>query len=129
VPVELDLSAELTRERDRSRPCRAIFRDFELRDPLRRLEEALDAAESAAIPRPEAESARVVAVRNGAASDLARLTGAELALVCHGARDAQRRAAPAPERLALRRLRRRAACARGEVGNPAELVAARATGR
>jgi DNA polymerase-1 len=51
VPVELDLSAELTRERDRSR-LRAIFRDFELRDPLRRLEEALDAAESAAIPRP-----------------------------------------------------------------------------
>ena len=62
VPVELDLSAELTRERDRSR-LRAIFREFELRDPLRRLEEALDAAESAAIPRPEAETARTVAVR------------------------------------------------------------------
>ena len=57
VPVDLDLAAELTRERDRSR-LRAIFRDFELRDPLRRLEEALDAAESAAIPRPEAETAR-----------------------------------------------------------------------
>ena len=64
VPVELDLAAELTREPDRSR-LRAMFRDFELRDPLRRLEEALDAAESAAIPRPEAETARKVAVRKG----------------------------------------------------------------
>ena len=44
-------AAELTREPDRSR-LRAMFREFELRDPLRRLEEALDAAESAAIPRP-----------------------------------------------------------------------------
>ena len=66
VPVELDLDAELTREPDRSK-LRAMFREFELRDPLRRLEEALDAAESAAIPRPEAETARTVAVRKGAA--------------------------------------------------------------
>src|ERR671938_5480 len=47
-----DLEAELVRERDRSR-LRAIFRDYELRDPLRRLEEALEQWESAAIPRPE----------------------------------------------------------------------------
>src|SRR5919112_4749843 len=80
VPIELDLAGELTRERDRSK-LRAIFREFELRDPLRRLEEALDAAESAAIPRPEAESARSVAVRHGSARDVAQLTGAELALV------------------------------------------------
>jgi DNA polymerase-1 len=80
VPIELDLGAELTRERDRSR-LREIFREFELRDPLRRLEEALDAAESAAIPRPETESARSVAVRKGSAADLPRLTGSELALV------------------------------------------------
>src|SRR5919107_2275209 len=79
VPVELDLTAELTREPDRSK-LRAMFREFELRDPLRRLEEALDAAESAAIPPPEAESARTVAVRMGAPADLPRLTGAELAL-------------------------------------------------
>src|SRR3954463_2158990 len=49
VPVDVDLAAELARQHDRSQ-LRAIFRDFELRDPLRRLEEALDAAESAAIP-------------------------------------------------------------------------------
>ena len=80
VPVDLDLAAELIRERDRSR-LREIFREFELRDPLRRLEEALDAAESAAIPRPETETARKVAVRKGGAADLSRLTGAELAIV------------------------------------------------
>src|SRR5918992_5372318 len=79
VPVELDLVGELTRERDRSK-LRAIFREFELRDPLRRLEEALDVAEAAAIPRPEAESARAVAVRTGSARDVSQLTGAELAL-------------------------------------------------
>jgi DNA polymerase I len=79
VPVELDIVAELRREPDRSK-LRAIFREFELRDPLRRLEEALDAAESAAIPRPEAESARKVLVRSGSAADLPQLTGAELAL-------------------------------------------------
>src|ERR671919_236877 len=79
VPVELDLVGELTRERDRSK-LRAIFREFELRDPLRRLEEALDVAASAAIPRPEAETARAVAVRKGSARDVSQLTGAELAL-------------------------------------------------
>src|SRR5215208_4867609 len=80
VPVDIDLEAELGRERDRSR-LREIFREYELRDPLRRLEEALDAAESAAIPRPEAATARVVATRSGGPADGARLTGAQLALV------------------------------------------------
>src|SRR5918997_1072636 len=79
VPIELDLQAELTREPDRSR-LRELFREFELRDPLRRLEEALDAAESAAIPRPETATARTVSVRKGGAGDVAQLTGAELAL-------------------------------------------------
>ena len=64
VPVEIDLKAELDREPDRSR-LREIFREYELRDPLRRLEEALDAAESAAIPRPETATARAVATRKG----------------------------------------------------------------
>jgi DNA polymerase-1 len=40
VPVDIDLEAELAREPDRSQ-IRPVFRDFELRDPLRRLEEAL----------------------------------------------------------------------------------------
>jgi DNA polymerase-1 len=80
VPVELDLEGELTREPDRSR-LREIFREWELRDPLRRLEEALEAAEAAAIPRPETLTARTVAVRAGGPGDLPNLSGAELALV------------------------------------------------
>jgi DNA polymerase I len=123
VPVELDLAAELRREPDRSK-LRAIFREFELRDPLRRLEEALDMAESAAIPRPEVESARHVAVRAGGAADLARLGGAELALV------ATRPEVPEGELLPRESGWRFGAYAggpyalAGEVADPAELVAA-----
>src|ERR687890_31306 len=69
VPVELDLEGELDREPDRSR-LREIFREWELRDPLRRLEEALEAADAAAIPRPETLTARTVAVRAGGPGDL-----------------------------------------------------------
>ena len=37
VPLEIDVEEELHRVHDRS-GLRAVFRDFELRDPLRRLE-------------------------------------------------------------------------------------------
>src|SRR5829696_3501262 len=80
VPVELDLEAELGLEPDRAN-LRAVFRDWELRDPLRRLEEALEAAEADAIPRPEAAEARHVEVRQGTAADVAALAGDELILV------------------------------------------------
>src|SRR6204780_3564289 len=40
VPVDFDIALEATREADRSR-LREVFRQYELRDPLRRLEEAL----------------------------------------------------------------------------------------
>lgn len=81
VPVELDLAAELARTPDRSR-LRETFRDFELRDPLRRLEEALEELEvEEALPRPEGETARTLALRDGAApSDVAALSGEPLAL-------------------------------------------------
>ena len=78
VPVDIDLAAELEREPRRS-TLREMFREYELRDPLRRLEEALDEVESAAIPRPEAATTRVVA-SEGAAADVGRLSGAQLAL-------------------------------------------------
>jgi DNA polymerase I len=125
VPVELDLAGELTREPDRSR-LRAIFREFELRDPLRRLEEALDVAESAAIPRPEAETARSVAVRKASAREVSQLTGAELALYASAPEIPEGELLPrelgwrfgayggGPQALA------------GEVADPAELVAAAA---
>src|ERR1700678_2587870 len=53
LPVDFDIVAEATREPDRSR-VREVFREYELRDPLRRLEEALGDPEIAA-PVPAAE--------------------------------------------------------------------------
>src|SRR3712207_1516075 len=79
VPVELDLEGELGRPRDRSR-LRSVFRDYELRDPLRRLEEALEQWESEAIPRPEAAEAHVVPVRAAGPEAVAVLEGEPLAL-------------------------------------------------
>src|SRR5919198_6486302 len=80
VPIELDLEAEFARTPDRTN-LRAIFREWELRDPLRRLEEALFAAEAAEIPRPETADARTIPVRTGPASGIAKLEGDELYLV------------------------------------------------
>ena len=50
VALELDITAEAAHEPDRSR-VREVFRQYELRDPLRRLEEALGDPEVAA-PAP-----------------------------------------------------------------------------
>src|SRR3954447_17039608 len=69
VPVDLDLEAEITRRPDRA-GLRQIFREWELRDPLRRLEEALVELEAEAIPRPEVADARTVPVRNGRPQDV-----------------------------------------------------------
>jgi DNA polymerase I len=75
VDVDLDLIAAAG-EPDRSR-LREVFRDFELRDPLRRLEEALGSADAAA-PPPEAETQLQATVRP---ADLGELAGSsELAL-------------------------------------------------
>jgi DNA polymerase-1 len=76
IAVELDPRDELAREPDRSR-VREAFREHELRDPLRRLEEALADAEEAT---PEAPSEVVLSarVRAGAPADIARLGGGEL---------------------------------------------------
>src|SRR5689334_16447081 len=80
VPVDIDLEAEFTREPDRAN-LRAVFRDWELRDPLRRLEEALEAAELESIPRPE--DVEKITVKTGLArhpGDIARMKGEELTL-------------------------------------------------
>ncbi len=81
VAVEVDIAAESVREPDRSR-VREVFREYELRDPLRRLEEALGDPEVAA-PLPAAEVKLSGLVRSGSAEQIARLGGAkdELALV------------------------------------------------
>src|SRR4051794_17747571 len=80
VPIDIDLEAEFTRTPDRAN-LRQVFRDWELRDPLRRLEEALEAADLEAIPRPE--DVETIKVKTGLArnpSDITRLKGEYLAL-------------------------------------------------
>jgi DNA polymerase-1 len=124
VPVELDLIAESTREPDRSK-LREEFRRWELRDPLRRLEEALEVAKQEAIPRPEAASARTVPVRKASVADVGRMVGnAELALAV------QAPEIPEGELLATEERWRFGAYAggpealAGECDDPAELVSA-----
>jgi DNA polymerase I len=74
VEVDFDIAAEAGREPDRSR-VREMFRRYELRDPLRRLEEALGDPEVAA-PRAPAQVALTASVRAGAPADIGRLGGA-----------------------------------------------------
>ncbi|HEX3433584.1 MAG TPA: DNA polymerase I [Solirubrobacteraceae bacterium] len=81
VAVDFDVAAEHVREPDRSR-VREVFREYELRDPLRRLEEALGDPDVAA-PAPEAEVRLKGRVRTGALANIAKLgpSDGELALV------------------------------------------------
>jgi DNA polymerase I len=80
VPVDVDPAAEAAAPPDRSR-LREVFREFELRAPLQRLEEALGDADTAA-PAPVAETMLVARVRGGALADVAALApaGAEVAV-------------------------------------------------
>ncbi len=78
VEIDFDPTAEAAREPDRSR-VREVFREYELRDPLRRLEEALGDPELAA-PAPAAEVKLTATVRRGRPTDIAKLCrrGAEI---------------------------------------------------
>ncbi|HEX2161769.1 MAG TPA: DNA polymerase I [Thermoleophilaceae bacterium] len=79
VPVDaIDLDHLLAREPDRAR-LREVFREFELRDPLRRLEEALGDGEAAA-PMPAASETVAVRVRRVEPAALATLSGDHPAL-------------------------------------------------
>jgi DNA polymerase I len=69
VPVEVDPVAEAAREPDRSR-LREVFREFELRAPLARLEEAFGDGDDAA-PAPAAEVTVKARVRAGSLADVA----------------------------------------------------------
>jgi DNA polymerase-1 len=66
-----DALEESAREPDRSR-LRDVFREFELRDPLRRLEEALGDADSAA-PAPLADTTLSASERAAGVGDVAAL--------------------------------------------------------
>jgi DNA polymerase-1 len=71
LPVDFDLKSEAAREPDRSR-LREVFRRWELRDPLRRLEEALGEVELAKASASD-EIALSGRVRSGAVTDIAGL--------------------------------------------------------
>ncbi len=75
VDVDFDIAAEAVREPDRSR-LREFFRHYELRDPLRRLEEALGDAELAA-PAAPSQVKLSARVRTGSPADIARVGSAE----------------------------------------------------
>jgi DNA polymerase-1 len=67
IDAGVDVTEIADREPDRSQ-LREVFNRFELRDPLRRLEEAL--GEQVAAPRPQGERRIEATVRQGAVSDL-----------------------------------------------------------
>ena len=70
LDVGLDLNDEVAREPDRSR-LREFFRQYELRDPLRRLEEALGEDELVAGPSAPAAEVRLRShVRSGTPADI-----------------------------------------------------------
>jgi DNA polymerase I len=71
VEVAFDLKTEAAREPDRSR-LREVFRRYELRDPLRRVEEALGEAELAKATT-EGEITLTARIREGTPADIASL--------------------------------------------------------
>jgi DNA polymerase I len=78
LDVDFDVAAESVREPDRSR-VREVFREYELRDPLRRLEEALGDPDLAA-PAPAAEVKLSARVRAGVPAEIARFGAPEVEL-------------------------------------------------
>jgi DNA polymerase-1 len=120
LPVDLDVVEEAGRAPDRSR-LREVFREFELRDPLRRLEEFLGAEEAA--PSPEASTTISAPVRVGSVAEVARCKGDELVLA---AREPE---IPEGELLAVESSWRFAVAGADEIltgtlDDPAQLVAA-----
>ncbi len=92
LDIDLDLDEEVAREPDRSR-LREFFRRYELRDPLRRLEEALGEDElvagDLASPRGRGQVARAGAL--GAPADIAGFaTGDALCVVVRESRSRPR---------------------------------------
>ncbi|HUO74040.1 MAG TPA: DNA polymerase I [Solirubrobacteraceae bacterium] len=78
IPVDLDLQAYAASDPDRSQ-LRDTFREFELREPLRRLEEALGSADAAA-PAPTADHALTATPRQAALTDIKALPHTETAI-------------------------------------------------
>jgi DNA polymerase I len=79
VPVEVDLDHSVSNPPDRSR-LRETFREFELRDPLRRIEEALADLDEGDVPRSVSEVTIDVRATEVPASELERLVAVPAAL-------------------------------------------------
>jgi DNA polymerase-1 len=79
VPIEVDLDHSVSNPPDRSR-LRETFREFELRDPLRRLEEALEEQDEGEVPRSRTEVTFEVQATEVPPSELERLDGELAAL-------------------------------------------------
>src|SRR5205823_4853983 len=139
VEVDFDVGAEAAREPDRSR-IREVFREYELRDPLRRLEEALGDPEVAA-PAPVPEVRLAAGMRRGTPADISDIggEGAELSVVARAPEAPEGELFPAevPWRFAVAALHdarpasepsgggeERAKVFVGECAGPEELVAA-----
>ncbi|HEV2753836.1 MAG TPA: DNA polymerase, partial [Solirubrobacteraceae bacterium] len=103
VAVDLDPREEAARAPDRSR-LRDVFREFELRDPLRRLEELL--GEDQAAPAPSAQTTLSARVREAGLAQVASLDGEDelsVALLAPEAEEGALFAAGAPWRFAVAR--------------------------
>jgi DNA polymerase-1 len=80
VPLDVDVAAIAATEPDRS-TLRETFRRWELRDPLRRLEELLEASGGDEVPETTSETALRAGVRAATVADLEGLpAGAEVAV-------------------------------------------------
>jgi DNA polymerase I len=79
IDVDVDPAAEVSREPDRSQ-LREVLRRFEIRDPLRRLEEALDVAEAEPVPAAAGELALTARVREAPVAEVAKLKGDVIAV-------------------------------------------------
>jgi DNA polymerase-1 len=81
IPLDLDVQKFVSAPADRSR-LRDVFRQFELREPLRRLEEALGSADAAAPALAPGSGSAVLSarVRPASVADVARMPGREIAI-------------------------------------------------
>jgi DNA polymerase-1 len=78
IPIGIDVKTFATQPPNRSR-LREVFRQFELREPLRRLEEALGSADAAA-PAPAAEQALTARLQAATLKDVKALPITEVAV-------------------------------------------------
>ena len=123
VPVDLDLEAEIGRRPDR-KDLRQTFREWELRDPLRRLEEALFELEAEEIPRPEVQDAKTIPIREGRPQDVDMLGGDPLALVALAPEIAEGELIPRETQWRFGAYSGGSHALVGAVDDPAQLVAA-----